>query len=81
MRDRAKQIHCKDVVAKFETCCKSSGIKMVFSCRKETADLKECLTRWYNNEDFRKECKEIYLQERSNYRSTGIPKRETMQRM
>lgn len=42
-------------------------------CRAENNIMKECLNRWYSDEDFRQECKEIYLQRRSEFRRTGKP--------
>lgn len=76
MRDRAKKEKCTAVVADFEKCCKGAGIAMVIKCRKENSALKECLTRWYKDESFVKECTEIYLNERSEYRRTGIRQKE-----
>ena len=48
---------------------------MAFKCQKENAELKECLTKWYQNKDFWDECKEQYLKERSDFRRTGEPKK------
>lgn len=81
MRDRAKEIHCTEQVKSFEGCCKDSGVLMVISCRKENSHLKECLGKWYKNEAFKEECKQIYLQERSDFRSTGIPKKHRVQKL
>ncbi len=33
--------------------------------------MNDCLTRYYKDEQFRKECEEIYLKKRSEYRRTG----------
>lgn len=49
---------------------------MVITCRKETTALKNCLTHWYNDEEFKNSCKEEYLDERSEFRRTGIPKKD-----
>lgn len=81
MRDRAKELHCNNQVKAFEECCKDQGILMVATCRKQNAALKECLTTWYGNEAFKEECKKIYLEERSEYRRTGIPKKHRVERM
>lgn len=75
MRDRAKAEKCTDIVRDFEKCCKASGVLMVVKCRSENSALKECLTKWYENEQFRSECSEIYLNQRSEYRRTGITKK------
>lgn len=74
MRDRAKAEKCIPQVQAFESCCKDSGVKMVWTCRKPNSELKECLTKWYKDEPFKDECKQIYLAERSEYRRTGVKK-------
>ena len=51
---------------------------MGFKCQKETAALKECLSQWYNDSDFKEQCTQEYLDERSEYRRTGISKRKYM---
>lgn len=76
MRDKAKGEKCVKQVEAFSKCCIDSGFLMVVKCRKENSDLKECLTSWYNNEDFRQDCTEEYLAERSEYRRTGIGKKK-----
>lgn len=48
---------------------------MVVKCRKENAALKTCLTDWYTNESFKETCRQEYLEERSDYRRTGLSKK------
>ncbi|XP_060523238.1 COX assembly mitochondrial protein homolog [Cylas formicarius] len=72
MREIARTEKCVPEVAKFTECCKSTGLLMVVQCRKENANLKACLTKWYNDEDFKEHCKQEYLKERTEYRRTGI---------
>ena len=74
MRDKAKAEKCIPEVTAFTECCKNSSVAMVVKCRGENANLKACLTRWYNDTEFRKLCEEEYLQERAEYRRTGIRK-------
>lgn len=74
MREKAKKEKCTKEVAEFEKCCKASSVLMVATCRKENAALKDCLSNWYYNDDFKKECTEAYLKERSEYRRTGVKK-------
>ncbi|EDW03699.1 COX assembly mitochondrial protein homolog [Drosophila grimshawi] len=81
MRDRAKVEHCAKEVADFEECCKSSSIFMVATCRKQNSALRDCLAHWYQDETFKAECKAIYLQERADYRSTGIPKKNRVEKI
>ncbi|XP_067622715.1 COX assembly mitochondrial protein homolog [Eurosta solidaginis] len=81
MRDRARDLHCSNEVKEFEACCKASNVFMVVKCRSETSAMKSCLANWYNNEEFKEECKQIYLDERSEYRRTGIAKKHRVQRM
>ncbi|XP_055638478.1 COX assembly mitochondrial protein homolog [Toxorhynchites rutilus septentrionalis] len=75
MRDRAKTEKCIPEVKEFEDCCKGSGILMAVKCQKQNEALKKCSMRWYEDETFKAECREMYLQERSEYRRTGIPKK------
>lgn len=72
MRDRTRTEKCIPQVVDFEKCCKASGISMVVKCRKENAELKDCLTKWYQDEKFKAECTQMYLDQRSEYRKTGI---------
>lgn len=76
MRDIARAEKCVQEVADFTECCKNTGILMVVKCRNENSALKSCLTRWYEDEDFKNRCKQEYLQERSEFRRTGIPLKE-----
>ncbi|XP_055681784.1 COX assembly mitochondrial protein homolog [Lutzomyia longipalpis] len=75
MRDRARAEKCTEEVAAFESCCKDKGLLMVISCRKENDKLKNCLTKWYQDEVFKSECRQIYLDERTEFRRTGIMKK------
>ncbi|KAG5888762.1 hypothetical protein JTB14_021507 [Gonioctena quinquepunctata] len=72
MREKARIEKCFKEVEEFTECCKDNGLLMVVKCRKENSALKECLTNWYNDEGFKEECKKEYLEERSEYRRTGI---------
>ncbi|XP_071447522.1 COX assembly mitochondrial protein homolog [Hetaerina americana] len=75
MREKAKAEKCPDEVKAFTECCRESSYAMVLLCRKENSRLKECLTQWYENEEFRNQCTEEYLRERSEYRRTGFVKK------
>ncbi|KAJ8972362.1 hypothetical protein NQ317_018475 [Molorchus minor] len=76
MRDIAKAEKCVKEVADFSACCTDSNLLMVVKCRKENTALKNCLTKWYENEDFREYCTQEYLKERTEYRRTGIPQKQ-----
>uniref|UniRef100_A0A1B0CEJ6 protein disulfide-isomerase n=1 Tax=Lutzomyia longipalpis TaxID=7200 RepID=A0A1B0CEJ6_LUTLO len=43
--------------------------------KKENDKLKNCLTKWYQDEVFKSECRQIYLDERTEFRRTGIMKK------
>lgn len=75
MRDRAKEDKCKAEVAAFTKCCKENSVMMAFKCRAENDAMKDCQTKWYKDETFQNECKEMYLKERREYRLSGIPKK------
>lgn len=81
MRERAKKEKCSSIVKEFENCCVSNGFSMLLKCRKESDEMKNCLKKWYEDKDFIKECTEIYLKDRSEYRQTGISKKEQMKRI
>lgn len=74
IREKAKAEKCKEEVAEFEKCCKASSILMVVKCRTQNSILKDCLGGWYNNEEFKKICTDEYLDQRSEYRRTGVKK-------
>ncbi|XP_050295967.1 COX assembly mitochondrial protein homolog [Anthonomus grandis grandis] len=73
MRELAREQKCFKEVEDFTNCCQANNLLMVVKCRKENSELKNCLTKWYNDEGFKEHCKNLYLQERSQYRRTGIP--------
>lgn len=76
MRDRAKVEKCTEEVKAFSDCCKAAGVIMVVTCKNENSVLKACLTKWYNDDNFKKQCTEEYLKERTEYRRTGIKKKD-----
>jgi len=75
MREKAKVENCLEEVKAFESCCKENSILMVVTCRKQNELMQGCLGKWYRNEAFQKQCTEIYLNERSEYRRTGLEKK------
>lgn len=60
----------------FHDCCLRSGLLHVVKCREENNKMKACMEKWYYNQDFIKECTEQYLEERSEFRRTGISKKK-----
>lgn len=79
MRDIAREEKCFKEVGSFTECCKENNILMVVKCRKENSELKECLTKWYNDAGFKEHCKNLYLEERTEYRRTGIPTKQRLE--
>lgn len=49
---------------------------MSFRCKSQTNQLKECMARWFYDEQFIQECTQIYLDQRTEYRLTGISKKQ-----
>lgn len=76
VRDKTKKEKCVAEGEVFTKCCKEAGFWMTWKCKKETKALNECLERWYKDEGLIKECTEEYLNERSEYRRTGIKKKQ-----
>lgn len=81
MRDKARGEKCIKEVDAFNKCCIDKGLLMVIKCREENSALKECLTKWYNDEVFKQACTEEYLEERTEYRRTGIGKKQREARL
>lgn len=75
MRDRAKKEKCVEEVRAFTECCRVNSIMMSFKCQAENEAMKACQTKWYSDEAFKNECKGIYMEERRQYRLTGVPKK------
>jgi COX assembly protein 1 len=48
---------------------------MVIKCRNQNNRLKSCLNDWYNNQQFRDYVTQLYLNERAEYRRTGVQKK------
>ncbi|CAA9999077.1 unnamed protein product [Nesidiocoris tenuis] len=71
MREKAKAEKCTSEVAAFHKCCSENGVSLVVKCQDTNKVMKECLTRWFRDDDFRKLCQDEYLEERSRYRRTG----------
>ncbi|XP_045153521.1 COX assembly mitochondrial protein homolog [Echinops telfairi] len=80
MREKARE-RCSEQVQDFTKCCKDSGILMVVKCRKENSTLKACLTAHYTDPAFYEECKMEYLQEREEFRKTGVPAKKRLQKL
>lgn len=76
MRELAKIEKCPDEVAAFESCCKTNSLLMIVKCRQQNDTLKSCLELAYTDEPFIKKCTGIYLNQRSEYRRTGITKKQ-----
>ncbi|EFN86307.1 Uncharacterized protein C3orf68-like protein [Harpegnathos saltator] len=81
MREITRAEKCANEVNDFNECCVNFGLRMIIKCRKENAQMKTCMEKWYYNDDFIKECTEQYLNERSEYRRTGIPKKGRNKRL
>ncbi len=64
----------------FQKCCKDAGLSMVIKCRGENDALKTCMTKYFQDESFKKECEEIYLKDRAEFRRTGVG-RQHLKRM
>lgn len=76
MRDIAKTEKCVEEVENFTACCAGRTVSMAWACRKENNTLKDCLTRWYKDPNFRDFCTKEYLADRTEYRLTGVRQKE-----
>lgn len=41
---------------------------MTIKCRKELNEMKSCMEKWYNDEGFRQQCAQMYLEQRKKKR-------------
>lgn len=80
MREKAKVL-CAEKVEAFNLCCKDSGLFMVLKCREQNAALKGCLTVHYKDPAFFEECKREYIQEKMEFKKTGIPSKNRTQKL
>jgi len=72
MRDRARTDKCAPICGEFSKCAKEAGLSVVYKCRAQNEQMRTCLTHWYEDAAFRQECTQLYLQDRSEYRATGV---------
>ncbi|KAK0083776.1 hypothetical protein PV325_008234 [Microctonus aethiopoides] len=72
LRERSQKEKCAEEVKGFYECAKDAGLLVVFSCRKENLVMRSCLQRWFHDENFIADCTNQYLDQRSEYRRTGI---------
>lgn len=56
-----------------DKCGGEAGLLVGLKCRKERDSLMDCSKKWFYDEDFRQECIEEYLRQRSYHRRTGKP--------
>jgi len=75
MREKAKKENCLPEVEEFSKCCKDNSLLMAYYCKEQNTRMQECQAKWYKNEDFQKECRELYLKDRRDFRLTGVPKK------
>ncbi|PVD32142.1 hypothetical protein C0Q70_07571 [Pomacea canaliculata] len=75
MKEKAKKERCAKEVKDFGDCAKDQGVLLPFMCRAVAKHLEQCLTASYKDPAFKEKCKEEYLEERSEYRRTGIKKK------
>ncbi|XP_059165256.1 COX assembly mitochondrial protein homolog [Physella acuta] len=72
MKLKAKKERCADEVRNFGTCAKENGLLLPFKCRSQAKAMEVCLSSAYKDPEFVELCTQEYLQERSEYRRTGI---------
>jgi len=73
--------NCFKLCLVFGDCCLNTGFWMFYKCRTEVKKLNNCMAKWFVDENFIKECRDQYLQERRQYRLTGIKKNAEVQKM
>lgn len=76
IRDKTRTDKCAAEVQVFNECCRRTGFGHVFKCRTENDNMKSCMGRWYFDPQFIQECTDEYLRERSEFRRTGVFKKQ-----
>ncbi|KAI0983877.1 hypothetical protein GJ496_007691 [Pomphorhynchus laevis] len=71
VRERSHRELCADSVKAFGECGAKQGIKAMFMCQPELREMNKCIKEAYKNKQFINECREIYIRDRSRYRSSG----------
>jgi len=72
MRRIAQTELCFNELKSFNSCCEKEKLMMGFRCKTENKAMQDCLIGWFKDEEFRQKCTDIYLEERSEYRRTGL---------
>lgn len=73
VRKRMHEEKCHNEAETLDKCGGEAGLLVGFKCRKERDSLLDCSKKWFYDEDFRQECVEEYLRQRTYYRRTGKP--------
>ncbi|VVC29038.1 Hypothetical protein CINCED_3A007009 [Cinara cedri] len=76
IREKAKYEKCAVENKVFGDCCLDTGFWMFYKCRAEVKELNNCMAKWFVDDDFIKECRNQYLNDRRKYRLTGVGKHE-----
>ncbi|XP_015126920.1 COX assembly mitochondrial protein homolog [Diachasma alloeum] len=72
VRDKARTEKCTEEVKAFTECGKESGLLIWLDCRDTNKRLWDCAGKWFHDKEFVAQCTEEYLNERSQYRRTGV---------
>lgn len=65
-------------IVALQECCNKTGLLLVSKCKNENNAMLGCMGRWLNDEQFKAECTNEYLKERTEYRLTGISKKHKL---
>ncbi|XP_018914934.1 COX assembly mitochondrial protein homolog isoform X2 [Bemisia tabaci] len=76
MRVKARKELCEPFNLAFANCAKEHGLFMPFSCQEQGQNLKNCIRKYFEDPEFEKKMQEEYLEERAEYRRTGISKKK-----
>ncbi|XP_053382196.1 COX assembly mitochondrial protein homolog [Mercenaria mercenaria] len=71
MREESKNM-CPEEDKVFGDCLREGGFFWAIRCRPANQELKKCQFKWFNSEEFRKKITEQYLDDRAEFRRTGI---------
>ena len=48
------------------------GLLTFYTCKKQVDEMNSCLSKYYQDPEFKKYCENVYLDKRASFRQTGI---------
>lgn len=72
---------CSKEAKEFADCARASGLKVIITCRDLRNKFEECSNKWWNDEEFKKQMEDEYLEKRKRFRETGEAEKSPFKRL